>query len=131
MLVPAFLLATCQAVPTMAPPNLGIANATTVTVTLVVDGVSLGDVPPGGVEPTVDEAVPPPLPWTITVRSASGEVLGTMFAGTPTGNGTFSAEFGDLACGRVTVWIGATEPSEPPNPPGGESPGSSLTPCGP
>ena len=65
------------------------------------------------------------------MRSASGQVLGTMSAATTTGSGTFSAAFGDLACGRVTVWVGATEPSEPASPPGGESPGSSLTPCGP
>lgn len=131
MLVPAFLLAACQAVPTAAPPNLGIANATTVTVTLFVNGVSLGDVPPGGVEPTVDGSALPPLPWTVTVRSSSGQVLGTMSIATTTTSGTFGAEFGDLACGRVTVWIGATEPSEPSNPPGGGSPASSLTPCGP
>ena len=122
MLVPALLLAACQAVPTAAPPNLGIANATTVTVTLVVNGVSLY-VPPGGVEPTVDASALPPLPWTVTVRSASGQVLGTMSAGTTTGSGTFSAAFGDLACGRVTVGVGATEPSEPASPPGGASPG--------
>ena len=131
MLVPAFLLAACQAVPTVARPNLGIANDTSVTVTLFVNGASLGDVPPGSVEPTVDEAALPPLPWTVTVRSASGQVLGTMFAGSAAGNGTFSAQFGDLACGQVTVWIGATEPAEPASPPGGPSPGSSLTPCGP
>lgn len=131
LLVPVFLLVACQAVPSMAPPNLGIANDTTVTVTLLVNGVSVGDVAPGGAEPTVDGSAVPPLPWTVTVRSASGRILGTMFAGTTTGNGTFSAEFGDLACGRVTVWVGATEPSKPASPPGGESSGSSPIPCGP
>ena len=132
MLVPALLLAACGAAPTTpSPTNLGIANHTTATVTLFVNGVALGDVPPEGVEPTVDGSALPPLPWTVTVRSASGQVLGTMSAGTTTSNGTFSAEFGDLACGRVTVWIGATEPSELAGPPGDESPGTSLIPCGP
>jgi uncharacterized lipoprotein YajG len=132
LLVAMFLLAGCGAAPTTRPPtNLGVANDTTVTVTIFVNGVSVGDVAAGGVEPSVDGSAVPPLPWTVTVRSASGQVLGTLFAGITTLDGTFSAEFGDLACGRVTVWIGGAEPSEPASLPGGEPAVASLIPCGP
>ena len=99
MLVPVFLLAACQAVPTVAPPNLGIANDTSVTVTLFVNGASLGDVPPGSVEPTVDEAALPSLPWTVTVRSASGQSWGRCSPGPPRATGP-------SACSSVTSLAG-------------------------
>src|SRR5438552_17501085 len=62
--------------PTYAPrPNVHISNGTILTVTLVVNGQSVGDFPPDGTPPTIDVASLPPIPWNLQARSPSGRVL--------------------------------------------------------
>lgn len=71
------LLAACMAAPTPSRPNLGIANGTALTVTLVVNGQPIGEYKPGG-DPFVDVSSRPPLPWDVEARSPTGRVLTSM-----------------------------------------------------
>ena len=73
----AFLAAACSS--TVAPerPPLGIANGTTLTVTLVVNGRPIGESTPGE-EPSIDVSALPGLPWLVEARSPSGRVLTSM-----------------------------------------------------
>jgi hypothetical protein len=131
----ALALAGCSvlggATPAPLPPQLGVSNGTTLTVTLVVNGQIVGEILPGGPAPTIDPAGLPALPWSVEARSPSGRVLTSMtvepgHVGSTTrpDGGTESAgTFGrvDLSCGRLTIWAGDFQPSGPPPPP---SPGT-------
>ena len=129
------LLAGCAApLPSSPRPKLGVANGTTLTVTLVVNGQHAGDFPSGGPAPTIDVAALPPLPWNVEARSPSGRVLTSMQVRpgdvqTTIGPGGAS-EYGsimfgrvDLSCGRITIWAGDVPPSGPAPPPSTGSPG--------
>ena len=103
--------------PTPAPPApLNIANGTSIPVTLVVNGVVVETVPPGGFQDPVAGSLPP-LPWSVETRAPSGRVLSrlTVKAGdvvytTPDASGHSSATGDavrvDLSCGRLDVWSG-------------------------
>ena len=95
---------------------LSISNGTTIPVTLVVNGVVVETVPPGGYQDPVTASLPG-LPWTVETRSPSGRVLSTLpvRAGdvaytTPDASGMSSARGDgarvDLSCGRLDVWSG-------------------------
>ena len=64
--------------PSPQRPNLGAANGTTLTVTLVVNGQRVAVFPPGGPDPSIDLTALPPLPWTVEALSPSGRVLTSM-----------------------------------------------------
>jgi hypothetical protein len=131
----ALSVASCGATATTAPadlkPQLGVSNGTALTVTLVVDGQTVGEFPPGGPGPTIDTARLPALPWSVEARSPSGRVLTSMHIepgqvgsrSRPDGGTESSGTFGrvDLSCGRLTIWAGDFQPSGPPPPP---SPGT-------
>jgi hypothetical protein len=129
------LLAGCGTSQPPAPnPKLGISNGTTLTVTLVVNGQSIADFPPGGPDPTVDVAALPPLPWTVDARSPSGRLLTSMEVRPgdvrsssigPSGEASYSGTFGriDLSCGRITIWAGDVTPSGPAPVPSPGKPG--------
>jgi hypothetical protein len=104
-------------------PVLGISNGSTLTVTLFVNGKSVGSAAPGvGLEP-IDLVNLPAMPWTVEARSSSGRVLtsmtvnsGDVAAGTDSGadlstRGTMGRI--DLSCGRITIWAGYSQPSGP------------------
>lgn len=102
--------------PSASTPPLSISNGTTIPVTLVVNGVVVQAVAPGGYEDPV-KATLPALPWSIETRSPSGRVLSrlTVNAGdvvytTPDANGHSSAKGAavrvDLSCGRLDLWSG-------------------------
>jgi hypothetical protein len=98
----------------LAPAEPRVANGTTLTVTLFVNGRSVADVPPGGSESSVSDTALPPLPWTVEARTSSGRVLATAFAGTgATGSGQSGRYDFDLTCGRLTIWTGETQPPAP------------------
>lgn len=113
----ALALTGCAAGPTPAPPApLNIANGTSIPVTLVVNGVVVETVPPGGFQDPVAGSLPP-LPWSVETRAPSGRVLSrlTVKAGdvvytTPDASGHSSATGDavrvDLSCGRLDVWSG-------------------------
>lgn len=130
----AFAVGACGASPTPAPtlerPPLGIANGTSLDVTLFVNDVPVGESPAGGPAPVILGANLPALPWTVEARSASGRLLtsmrvepGQVWSTTrPDGGASRRGAFGrvDLSCGRLTIWAGDAQPSGPAPP---ESPG--------
>jgi hypothetical protein len=101
--------------------GIGVDNATTLDVSLVVNSVVVEKLAPH----TADRAIPmsalPPLPWVVQVRTSSGRVLVTLTASpgdvqspAPTGQVHSGKEAGvGLSCGQVYLWTGATEPSWP------------------
>ena len=127
----AFVAAACAACAT--PPggaaslpsrvNLGISNGTTLTVTLVVNGVRAGAFAPGGPQPDIDIAALPVLPWTVEARSPSGRVLTSMrvraqdvwSTARSSAEVDSAATFGrvDLSCGSLRIWTGDISPSGP------------------
>lgn len=109
------------ATPTVGPqwPSLGVANGTTLTVTLVINGQRVAVAPAGGPEPSIDLTALPPLPWTVASYSPSGRVLST-FRVEPgavsldtSGHQVVSGGPIDLSCGRLMVWAGPFEPTAP------------------
>jgi hypothetical protein len=113
LLVIVLVLAGCAVAQTPQPPtNLGVKNDTTVSVTVVVNGTSVGDVPPASAQASFDTANLPPLPWTVVLRGPTGLELATMHTGPYQAATTGYASF-DVSCGTLLVWTGATEPSPP------------------
>jgi hypothetical protein len=83
---------------------------------LVVNGMTVETVPPGGYEDPIKAGLPA-LPWSVETRSPSGRVLSamTVHAGdvwqtTPDPSGHSAAKGDavrvDLSCGRLDVWSG-------------------------
>ena len=118
------IVAGCGMTQTVRPerPPLGIANGTTLVVTLIVNGVKVAESRPGAPQPSIDVGALPPLPWDVQALSVSGRVLTSMHVETGqvaitrnAGGGAESGVFGrvDLSCGRLTIWAGAHEPSGP------------------
>ncbi len=113
-LVVAALVAACGG-PTMSPGlTLSVANGTTITVSLVVNGALVTTVAPGVTEDPV-KATLPGLPWKVETRSPSGRTLSmmTVKAGdtTATADSHGQTWTGDvvrvaLSCGRLAVWAG-------------------------
>ena len=115
-------------------PVVGIANGSTLVVTLVLNGEAIGSASPeAGMDP-IDFARLPPLPWTIEAQSASGRLLTSMTvnAGDVTADsgstGGLSSATGtmgrvDLSCGRITIWAGYSQPSGPVPPSPAGAPG--------
>ena len=131
-------IAACNVLPpTEERPKLGISNGTTLVVAIFVDGVRVGEAPPGGPSPVIDSSGLPPLPWVVEARSPTGRVLtsmrvepGQVFRTTRPGGGIhLSGAMGrvDLSCGRLTIWAGDIQPSGPAPP---ENPGE-LGDCAP
>ena len=97
-------------------PALSISNGTTIPVVLVVNGIIVERVAPGGYEDPVAVQLPA-LPWSIETRSPTGRVLsrltvhlGDVVFTTPDSNGHSSAQGRavrvDLSCGRLDLWSG-------------------------
>jgi len=117
--------------PSPAPqrPNLGVANGTTLAVTLVVNGHRVAVIPSGGSEPSI--ASLPSLPWTVEALSPSGRVLTSMHVqpgGAVVLDTSGAVQSGqqslvDLSCGRLTIWAGPFEPGAPPPPASPGTPG--------
>jgi hypothetical protein len=91
--------------------TLSVSNGSTLPVTLVVNGVAVGVLQPGGGD-DVPSARLPPLPWDAHVRSPSGRDLLqlTVLPGDVQGKpGAFTsgrAARVDLSCGRIDLWSG-------------------------
>lgn len=120
------VVAGCASSPPASPlTSLGVANDTTLALTVLVNGQSVASLPPGGSEE--GSANLPPRPWTVTAQAPSGRVLATMTVGPgpadPAGSGYgqngMSAQF-PLTCGWIRMWTGNARPSnfEPPLAPG-------------
>jgi hypothetical protein len=110
--------------------GLGVVNATSLQVSLVVNGTVIKSFAPGGADKAIYVSALPSLPWAVEARTSSGRVLATMnvTAGDLqpesgiTAHGTESGI--GLSCGQLYMWSGPTEPSWPAPQPG--SPGDCL-----
>ena len=106
----------------LVPPDytLHAVNSTTLALTLVVNDQPIAVLEPGK---SVDVGTNglPALPWDVATRTVTGRPVATMTvtAGSIVderaidGTGSYSAPAGGaaLSCGRVMLWVGATEPS--------------------
>ena len=129
------LVAACgTSAPTQAS-SIGVANGTTLTVTIFVNGKAVQTSEPGfgtGLD-GIPASVIGPLPWSVEARSPSGRVLTSMTVhqgdvsstSLPGGGGSSKGVGGrvDLSCGRLDIWSGP--PLIGPMP-GSGSPGDCL-----
>jgi hypothetical protein len=88
-------------------PGLSIANGTTLTVTLLVNGTVVGTFAPGVERDPIPPTDLPVLPWQVEARSPSGRLL----ASVTVHPGDVSDTSGDgvrvdLSCGRLDIWSG-------------------------
>jgi hypothetical protein len=101
---------------TEAFPPLSISNATTLRVSLFVNGVEVGQFPAGAYADPIKGLALPDLPWTVEARTDDGRVLlsFTEHSGQvsstfyPDGQGSAQGVGSrvDLSCGRLDVWSG-------------------------
>jgi hypothetical protein len=93
---------------------LGVANGTTVVVSIAVNGTMVATVPAGNTEIAIP-AVLPARPWTVEARSPSGRLLATLTVlATDNISATSSlGAFGDLGCGHLVLWAGGPIPDHP------------------
>lgn len=96
-------------------PDLGIDNATTLPVTVVVNGGVVGTFAPGTHEHVAADTLPT-LPWRVDLRSPTGRMLlhldvpvGSVWS-TTNPDGSFTEQGAgtrvDLSCGRLDVYVG-------------------------
>lgn len=108
------------------PLPLGIANNTTLGVSLVINDQLIRVFPPGQGDQDIDASLLPSPPWHVEARSPTGRVLLEMDVdvgdvwrseGPPGGPSTVvgRAVRADLSCGRLDVWSGP--PMDGPMPP--------------
>ena len=104
---PATTASSGGAAPSVDAIPLSIANGTTISVDLVVNGVVIATMRPGA-QTDVPTASFPPRPWAIETRSPSGRVLSALSVSTTDYYDRFSgrAVRVDLSCGRLDVWLG-------------------------
>jgi hypothetical protein len=88
-------------------PTVSVANGTTVPVTITINSVHIGTVPPGTTEDPISATLPA-RPWTVDARSPSGRLLATLTvsAQDSISNNSGVAVREDLACGRLDLWSG-------------------------
>jgi hypothetical protein len=95
--------------PASAPvfPSISVANGTTISVAIAVNGTVMETVAPGTTEDPIPATLPA-RPWTVEARSPTGRVLATMTVGATDDITSTSGRFAraDLACGRLDVWSG-------------------------
>jgi hypothetical protein len=115
-----------------AKMSLGVWNGSTLTVTLVVNGVTIESLAAGQADYAIPASRLPPLPWQAEVRSPSGRVLvslpvqeGDVWETVDSSGGGASkgdANRIDLSCGRIDIWSGPPLGGPAP-PPSAGSPG--------
>ena len=106
------VLEACKAGPT---PPIGVDNATTLPVTIVVNGTVLDTVQPQK-HRDIPTAALGAMPWTIEATTPSGRVLlklvaqpGVVWSTTAPDGSTSqhgAADRVDLSCGRLDVYVG-------------------------
>ena len=110
--------------------SLGVANGTTLTITLVINGAVVRTFAPGMGADTIPATALPALPWAIEARSPSGRVIASLIVnagdvweadapGGPVSKGPWASVV--HSCGRLDIWSWSGPP--PPAPSGQGSPG--------
>ena len=93
-----------------AQMELGAANATNLTLEIVVNGTKVADLAAGAqLELTAGQL--PPLPWMAEVRLPSGRSLVSLTVRSGDVQSAGNAQRGDsaridLSCGRIDIWSG-------------------------
>ena len=105
-----------------ADGNVHVSNGTTLDISIVVNGLSIGTVRAGD-EIAIESSRLPGLPWAVEARSPSGRLILPWHVGVGQiqkaldGTGA-SAATATLTCGVFTIRIGAIGDTGPdPNPP--------------
>jgi hypothetical protein len=117
-------------------PKITVGNGTELVVAIFVNGLPVGEFPPEGPTPEIDETQLPPLPWDVEARTVTGRLLLTMHVDPGQlhvdrqADGGISASIAmervDLSCGTLRLWAGEITPGGPaPNPDAG-APGDCL-----
>jgi hypothetical protein len=129
-------VAACSVLQPGERPKITIANGTELTVALSVNGIPVGNFPPDGAGPDVDEQELPPLPWDMEARTVSGRLLLTLHvepgqlqvARQPDGgiHASIAMERIDLTCGTLWLWACEITPSGPAPNPGAGQPGDCV-----
>ena len=101
--------------------TIGVANGTSLPVTIEVNGTAVRTVAPGASEEAIPASALPALPWRIEARSPSGRVLAsyTVYDGdvmVGPGSSRSVGNRADLSCGRLDVWTGAPMLGPAPGP---------------
>jgi hypothetical protein len=111
MFLCSLVVAACSA--KAPPPSIGIANQSSLTVTLVVNGSPVTTLMPGFETAAIDPGTLPALPWHIEVQIGDGQ--GQILADV-TGDGTAvnSVSSWSSTCGVVTIWWARGAPSLDP-----------------
>jgi hypothetical protein len=104
--------------------GLSISNATTLTVTLIVNGTTIGAFPPQTHLDPIPSAELPALPWSVEARSPSGRLVSSLSVragdvqatSNPNGQGSARGDAVrvDLSCGRLDLWVGPPILGPPP-----------------
>lgn len=111
--------------PIFDPLTISISNDTTLAITVVVNGESVGPFTGGAYQDPIDASLLPAPPWHIEARTPSGRVLTTMDVQrgdvwhTDAGSSGHSSVTGvatrvDLSCGRLDIWSGPPLAGPPP-----------------
>jgi hypothetical protein len=94
--------------------RIGLNNASTLPVTVTVNGMVVATVPAGAMQNPIATALPA-RPWTIEARSPSGRVLASLVVGSDAvvsdQRSIGDVEF--LACGELVLWAGGPVPDRP------------------
>lgn len=105
---------TAAQMPATVADWISLNNASTLPITVAVNGTVVATVPAGAVQNPILAALPA-RPWTIEARSPSGRVLASLAVG----SGAIVSDqrsIGDvesLACGELVLWAGGPVPDGP------------------
>jgi hypothetical protein len=115
MFVCGLVVTACSA--KVPPPPIGIANQSSLPVTLIVNGSSVMTLMPGFETAAIDPGTLPALPWHIEVQIGDGQ--GHILADvTADGTAVSSVSSWSSTCGVVTIWWARSAPSlDPVTPP--------------
>ena len=95
------LLAACStALSSSATPPMSVMNGTDRSVTVLLNGSSVAELSPATEADPLALPSPPPLPWTVEVRTISGFLLATATFETA----SYASYRFDLSCGRIDIW---------------------------
>ena len=127
LLTLAAVLSACGSNVVHEPLNLGVANNTTIPVTLFVNGMQIKVVEPNTGDPHVPLDQLPDAPWHAELRTSGGRTMlsldikeGDVWHTTPDSKGRSerhdAAALAYFSCGRLDLWSGNMLGGPPPEP---------------
>jgi hypothetical protein len=104
--------------PNVSSPAVHVSNATTLALTVTINGAFVAAVPPNDGADLLSDQLPG-LPWTIAATTSSGRRLSTLDVDQDPGTAKSVAQLTDLSCGRLWLWVGSIHPEAPKPVPAG------------